>query len=186
MTAVPNALGFDDSPTSAGGEPRLPRVAFAFYLLVGAAAIAAAAPYVGKISQQRHGWLTFCFLAAGAALAQLFVFVTPRRGRNSEGTLSYHTTGVFLLPAALLLAPPLALLVPIVQPEDARARAHTGELADLRIVAVDDECRSVRECRDRGAPALGDELELAVAVELVAEEVAERHDAGVRSYERRG
>ena len=41
--------------------------------------------------------------------------MTPRRGRNSEGTLSYHTTGVFLLPAALLLAPPLAVLVPIVQ-----------------------------------------------------------------------
>jgi diguanylate cyclase (GGDEF)-like protein len=115
MTAVPNVLEFDDPPLSAGAEPRLPRVAFAFYLLVGAAAVAAAAPYVGEISQQRTGWLTFCFLAAGAALAQLFVFVTPRRGRNSEGTLSYHTTGVFLLPAALLLAPPLALLVPIVQ-----------------------------------------------------------------------
>ena len=41
--------------------------------------------------------------------------MTPRRGRNSEGTLSYHTTGVFLLPAAILLAPPLAVLVPIVQ-----------------------------------------------------------------------
>ena len=38
-----------------------------------------------------------------------------RRGRHSEGTLSYHTTGVFLLPAALLLAPPLAALVPVVQ-----------------------------------------------------------------------
>jgi diguanylate cyclase (GGDEF)-like protein/putative nucleotidyltransferase with HDIG domain len=115
MTAVPSVLEFDDPPPSAGAEHRLPRVAFAFYLLVGAAAIAAAAPYIGQISQQRNGWITFGFLAAGAALAQLFVFVTPRRGRNSEGTLSYHTTGVFLLPAALLLAPPLALLVPIVQ-----------------------------------------------------------------------
>jgi diguanylate cyclase (GGDEF)-like protein/putative nucleotidyltransferase with HDIG domain len=115
MSAVPNVIGFDDPAPSAGDEQRLPRAAFAFYLLVGAAAVAAAAPYVGRISHERHGWVAFCFLAVGAALAQLFVVVTPRRGRNSEGTLSYHTTGVFLLPAALLLAPPLALLVPIVQ-----------------------------------------------------------------------
>ena len=57
----------------------------------------------------------FAILAVGAALAQLFVVVAPRRGGSSEGTLSYHTTAVFLLPAALLLAPPLAALIPIAQ-----------------------------------------------------------------------
>ena len=63
----------------------------------------------------RHGWLAFVVFATGAALAQLFVVVAPRRGAQQRGTLSYHTTGVFLLPAALLLAPPLAALVPVVQ-----------------------------------------------------------------------
>ena len=58
----------------------------------------------------------------------------------------------------------------VVEPEHAAAGA--GERADLRVVAVHDELR-VGEGGDRLAPAGGDELELAVAVELVAEEVAE-------------
>ncbi len=116
MNAVPSPVPFDDPSASPDPEEhRLPRAALAFYLLVGAAAIAAATPFLKHISHERTGWFAFFFFAAGAALAQLFVVVTPRRGRNSEGTLSYHTTGVFLLPAALLLAPPLAVLVPIVQ-----------------------------------------------------------------------
>ncbi len=114
-SAVPTVLEVDDSPRPEAPEERLPTVAFVFYLLVAAAAIAAAGPFVARLSHERHGWLAFFVFGAGAALAQLFVVVTPRRGRNSEGTLSYHTTGVFLLPAALLLAPPLAALIPIVQ-----------------------------------------------------------------------
>ena len=55
-----------------------------------------------------------------------------------------------------------------------RSRA---EVADLRVVAVDHEHRLRRQLRRRSTPALGDVLELAVAVELVAEEVAEQHRA---------
>ena len=55
--------------------------------------------------------------------------------------------------------------------------AAAREVADLRIVAVDDEHRVVRQRRGRRPPALGDVLELAVAVELVAEEVAEQDRA---------
>ena len=54
---------------------------------------------------------------------------------------------------------------------DARA-----ERADLRIVAVQHEHRRLGQRRDRSAPPFGDELELAVAVELVAEEVPEADD----------
>jgi len=46
------------------------------------------------------------------------------------------------------------------------------EVADLGVVAVQDEL-GLRQLGDRSAPACGNELELAVAVELVAEEVAE-------------
>ena len=51
-----------------------------------------------------------------------------------------------------------------------------GESGELRVVAVDDEARPGRKAGHRGAPALGDELELAVAVELVAKQVAEADD----------
>ena len=115
MNAVPTVLELNESPRSEPSEGYLPKAALAFYVLIGAAAITAAGPFVARISEQRTGWFAFALFATGAALAQLFVVVTPRRGRYSEGTLSYHTTGVFLLPAALLLAPPLAVLVPIVQ-----------------------------------------------------------------------
>jgi diguanylate cyclase (GGDEF)-like protein/putative nucleotidyltransferase with HDIG domain len=115
MTTVPATLESPQAPPSEAADARLPKAAFAFYLIVGAAALAAAGPYLADITQVRHGWLAFFVFATGAAFAQLFVVVAPRRGRNSEGTLSYHTTGVFLLPAALLLAPPLAALVPVVQ-----------------------------------------------------------------------
>src|SRR5437763_13204709 len=115
MTMVPAALESPEAPPPEAAETRLPKAALAFYLVVGVAALAAAVPPLERIAEVRHGWLAFFVFATGAALAQLFVVVAPRRGRNSEGTLSYHTTGVFLLPAALLLAPPLAALVPVVQ-----------------------------------------------------------------------
>jgi diguanylate cyclase (GGDEF)-like protein/putative nucleotidyltransferase with HDIG domain len=84
-------------------------------LIVVSAAVAVASPFLGRLSAPTHGWVTFVLLGLCAAIAQLFVVVTPRRGQKSEGTLSYHTTGVFLLPAALLLAPQLAAMVAIVQ-----------------------------------------------------------------------
>ena len=51
------------------------------------------------------------------------------------------------------------------------------EVADERIVAVHDE-DGVRKRRDGLTPALGDQLELPVPVELVAEEVAEAENSG--------
>ena len=61
----------------------------------------------------------------------------------------------------------------VVDAEDERARSDRGEPAELRVVAVHGQGRVRWKPLDRRAPALGDELELAVAVELVAEEVAE-------------
>jgi hypothetical protein len=63
----------------------------------------------------------------------------------------------------------------ILEAEDDAASPAAAEVADLRIVAVHDQHRLVAELVDRAPPALGDELELAVPVELVAEEVAEAH-----------
>ena len=58
-------------------------------------------------------------------------------------------------------------------PKTTAGLGAAGEVADERVVAVHDEQRRRASACDGRAPALGDELELAVAVELVAEEVAE-------------
>ena len=55
-----------------------------------------------------------------------------------------------------------------------------GKVRHERVVGVHDEPRGGGERRDRGTPTLRDVLELAVAVELVAKEIAERDDP--RSY----
>ena len=62
----------------------------------------------------------------------------------------------------------------IVEAERDRVLAQVREIADLRIVAVHDQRRAVAQIGDGRPPALGNELELAVAVELVAKEVAEQ------------
>jgi hypothetical protein len=64
-------------------------------------------------------------------------------------------------------------LARVVDAEGDRAVPLAGEVADLRVVSIDDEHRVGSEVAHRGAPALGDVFQLAVAVELVAEEVPE-------------
>jgi diguanylate cyclase (GGDEF)-like protein len=62
-------------------------------------------------------WRLAVLLAVGAAVAQLFVVVTPRNQ-------SYHLTPVIVVAAAVLLPPPLIVLVAVVQhiPEWLRER----------------------------------------------------------------
>ncbi len=66
----------------------------------------------------------------------------------------------------------------IVEPEDGGTCMSSGEIGDLRVVAVHHERRILRQPGDGAAPALRDELELPVAVELVAEEVCEQDRPG--------
>ena len=66
----------------------------------------------------------------------------------------------------------------IVEPEDRGVRMLSCEVADLRVVAVHDQRGACRKRRDRRPPALCDKLQLPVAVELVAEEIAETDGAG--------
>src|SRR5919109_4915652 len=90
-------------------EQREPTLSFGAKLYLGAIAIAtlaAAIPLLSRVTPGTHGWLTFFVLAACAAVAQLFVVRTPR-------DQSYHTTNVFLIPAALLLPPGLVALMGI-------------------------------------------------------------------------
>src|SRR5204862_6537924 len=75
-------------------------------VVVAAAFAAAAIPPLSHLNAGTHGWATFAILVVIAATAQLFVVRTPRNQ-------SYHTTIVFLIPAAMLLPPELVALMGI-------------------------------------------------------------------------
>jgi diguanylate cyclase (GGDEF)-like protein/putative nucleotidyltransferase with HDIG domain len=90
-------------------EPSLPARANAYLLLVLIAALALASRLLfGSGDVNGDEIATFVVLAAAAAMAQIFVVITPRNQ-------SYHTTIVFLIPAALLLPPQFLPLVAVVQ-----------------------------------------------------------------------
>ncbi len=90
------------------GQNALSRQAKAYLAAVGAATVVAAALPLSSLSIHTHGWPTFFVLATCAAVAQLFVVRTPR-------DQSYHTSIVFLIPAAILLPPELVALMGVVQ-----------------------------------------------------------------------
>ena len=116
MTTVPATLDSPEAPPTEAADTRLPKAAFAFYLVVGAAALAAAGPRLEDLTQRAPRLARASSCSRRAPRSRSCSSSSLRGGAgNSEGTLSYHTTGVFLLPAALLLAPPLAALVPVVQ-----------------------------------------------------------------------
>jgi hypothetical protein len=91
-----------------GEDNGLSRQAKIYLAAVGVATLAAAFLPLSHLSPGTRGWPTFFVLASCAAVAQLFVVRTPR-------DQSYHTTIVFLIPAAILLPPELVALVGIVQ-----------------------------------------------------------------------
>ena len=108
-TAAPaSGVGFTRPAGERERGVALSRSATAYFWVVVVAAVGVAVPLVARIDAGRHGWTTFVLLAIGVAVAQLFVVVTP-------GNQSYHTTGVFLLPAALLLPPELVAPIAFVQ-----------------------------------------------------------------------
>jgi diguanylate cyclase (GGDEF)-like protein/putative nucleotidyltransferase with HDIG domain len=96
------AVAEHDEPTG------LSRAAKMYLAVVGVATIVAAFVPLTHLSPHTRGWPTFFVLASCAAIAQLFVVRTPR-------DQSYHTTIVFLIPAAILLPPELVALVGVVQ-----------------------------------------------------------------------
>jgi diguanylate cyclase (GGDEF)-like protein/putative nucleotidyltransferase with HDIG domain len=107
MSAVPNAPPVEPPTAEPGeGESLSPR-AKAYLYAVGILAVGAAVVPFSHLSSSTDGWLTFLVLAVAAAVAQLFVVVTPR-------DQSYHTTLVFLIPGVLLLPPELIALLGIV------------------------------------------------------------------------
>jgi diguanylate cyclase (GGDEF)-like protein/putative nucleotidyltransferase with HDIG domain len=109
MSAVPTEYrGIERRQAPEHGEPSLSRGAKLYLGAIGLATLVAALPPLSRLSPDTNEWPTFLVLAVCAAIAQLFVVRTPR-------DQSYHTTIVFLIPAALLLPPELVALMGIVQ-----------------------------------------------------------------------
>src|SRR5919201_4342513 len=107
MNAIPSDLTLPEdvvgSAAKAAGT-KLPFRATVYFFIVGTAAAAVGIPLIIRLSSGTSGWPTFFLLATCAAVAQLFVVRPPR-------DQSYHTTNVFLIPAALLLPPELVALM---------------------------------------------------------------------------
>jgi hypothetical protein len=97
VSAVPRPIA-QDVADSAAGAPKLAARAALYFFVVAAGAASLTLPLVGRLKTTTHGWTTFVILGLIAAIAQLFVVRTPRNQ-------SYHTTIVFLIPAAMLLPP---------------------------------------------------------------------------------
>src|SRR5215212_6653036 len=109
MSAVSSEFGATERRS--GPEPpeeSLSRQAKLYLFAVAAIAVVVALVPLSHLKPGSHGWPTFIVLASCAAIAQLFVVRTPR-------DQSYHTTIVFLIPAAMLLPPELVALMGVVQ-----------------------------------------------------------------------
>jgi diguanylate cyclase (GGDEF)-like protein/putative nucleotidyltransferase with HDIG domain len=106
VSAVPGSIAHD---VEIGPDaPRLAPKAAGYFFVVAAVTTAIVVPLLSHLSPDTPGWVTFIILGAIAAAAQLFVVRMPRLNQ------SYHTTIVFLVPAAMLLPPELVALIGVV------------------------------------------------------------------------
>src|SRR5215210_4363987 len=116
VSAVPleDAIERADAPER---NAKLPPKALAYCLCVAAAAVGVTAPFLAELDRHTGNWFEFAVLASCVAVAQFFVVTPP-------GNKSYHTTGVFLIAAVLLLPPELLAPIAVVQhvPEWLRSR----------------------------------------------------------------
>src|SRR4051812_26161087 len=119
MSAFPTSLENELLGDGPSEVPKLAPRAACYLILVAAATAAATIPAIAHLRSTTPGWTTFIILALIAATAQLFVVRMPSRNQ------SYHTTIVFLIPAAMLLSPGLVALIGVLHhiPEWLRTRS---------------------------------------------------------------
>ena len=108
MSAVPSPILQDVEDSVGQGSPKLATKAAAYFVVVALATAVSVLPLLSRLSPHTPGWPTFVILGLIAAVAQLFVVRTPRNQ-------SYHTTIVFLIPAAMLLPPELVAFMGLIQ-----------------------------------------------------------------------
>src|SRR6476620_7918682 len=110
MSAIPSDALLETEPSEETPERAgsgLPLSATIYGSVVAVAALAAAVPFILRLDAHTTGWATFGILAAGAAASHTY---TVRTAKDS----SFHTSWVFLIPAAILLPPELVALMGVV------------------------------------------------------------------------
>jgi diguanylate cyclase (GGDEF)-like protein/putative nucleotidyltransferase with HDIG domain len=85
----------------------LPTGAVVYEVVVAIVALCVAVPFLARLNGNTGHWLTFGILTAGAAASHTY---TVRTAKDS----SFHTSWVFLIPAAMLLPPELVALIGVV------------------------------------------------------------------------
>src|SRR5919201_1884211 len=109
MNAIPTDLPFTEGVAgSAPPDDKLPLRATIYFFAIAAVACVVSVPLLVRLNSSTPNWIAFFVLGACAAVAQLFVVRTPR-------SQAYHTTIVFLIPAAMVLPPELVALMGLVQ-----------------------------------------------------------------------
>ncbi|MFL5963375.1 MAG: diguanylate cyclase [Gaiellaceae bacterium] len=108
MSAIPSEVRLETEPGQTGERRHaLPLSAMVYEVIVSLGAIAAAVPFLLRLNADTPRWVTFGILAAGAAASHTYAVHTAK---NS----SFHTSWVFLIPAAMLLPPELVALLGVV------------------------------------------------------------------------
>jgi diguanylate cyclase (GGDEF)-like protein/putative nucleotidyltransferase with HDIG domain len=106
MSAIPGGV-LEPENRGDARERLLPLPAQIYGIAVGIAAAAVGLPFLLRLSGGTQGWATFGVLAAGAAVTHTY---TVRTAKDS----SFHTSWVFLIPAAMLLPPELVALIGVI------------------------------------------------------------------------
>jgi len=107
MSAIPGEVRLEDERAGGKRQRAMPVRAMAFEVLVCVASVVLALPFLLRLDSDTPRWWTFGVLAAGAAASHTY---TVRTAKNS----SFHTSWVFLIPAAMLLPPEFVALVGVV------------------------------------------------------------------------
>src|SRR4051812_32948234 len=107
MSAIPSDVTLEPENRGDARQRMLPLRAQIYGITVAIAAAAAAIPFLLRLDGSTQGWATFGFLAAGAAATHTY---TVRTAKDS----SFHTSWVFLIPAAMLLPPELVALIGLI------------------------------------------------------------------------
>src|SRR3954468_13572661 len=105
MSAFPTSLENELLGDGPSEVLKLAPRAAVYFILIGLATATSAIPALAHLRSSTPSWTTFAILGIIAATAQLFVVRMPSRNQ------SYHTTIVFLIPAAMLLSPGLVALI---------------------------------------------------------------------------
>ena len=108
MSAIPSDARLESEVTDPTKRSRvMPTSAMAYEVVIIVAALCVSVPFLVQLDASTKNWWAFGVLAIGAAASHTY---TVRTSKNT----SFHTSWVFLIPAAMLLPPELVALIGVI------------------------------------------------------------------------